>query len=92
MSGPVAQTKNETPTFQQLIFKLQQFWAEQGCVVLQPLDMEVGAGTFHPATFLRAVGLKAGTPRMCSPAAALRTAATARTLTGCSSTTSFKSL
>ena len=36
--------------------KLQQFWADQGCVVLQPLDMEVGAGTFHPATFLRAVG------------------------------------
>lgn len=43
-------------TFQELILKLQQFWAEQGCVVLQPLDMEVGAGTFHPATFLRALG------------------------------------
>lgn len=43
-------------TFQELILRLQQFWAEQGCVVLQPLDMEVGAGTFHPATFLRAVG------------------------------------
>ncbi len=52
----MAQTSSETPTFQQLIFKLQQFWAEQGCVVLQPLDMEVGAGTFHPATFLRAIG------------------------------------
>jgi glycyl-tRNA synthetase alpha chain len=52
----VAQTKNEILTFQALIFKLQQFWAAQGCVVLQPLDMEVGAGTFHPATFLRAVG------------------------------------
>ena len=36
--------------------RLQQFWADRGCVVLQPLDMEVGAGTFHPATFLRAVG------------------------------------
>ena len=36
--------------------RLQQFWAGQGCVVLQPLDMEVGAGTFHPATFLRAIG------------------------------------
>jgi len=35
---------------------LQQFWADQGCVILQPLDMEVGAGTFHPATFLRALG------------------------------------
>jgi glycyl-tRNA synthetase alpha chain len=52
----VAQTKNKPLTFQALIFKLQQFWAEQGCVVLQPLDMPVGAGTFHPATFLRAVG------------------------------------
>ncbi len=47
---------NELLTFQQLIFNLQQFWAERGCVVLQPLDMEVGAGTFHPATFLRAIG------------------------------------
>ncbi len=35
---------------------LQQFWADRGCVVLQPLDLEVGAGTFHPATFLRAIG------------------------------------
>ena len=42
--------------FQQLILALQQFWADNGCVVLQPLDMEVGAGTFHPATFLRAIG------------------------------------
>ena len=42
--------------FQELILNLQQYWARQGCVVLQPLDMEVGAGTFHPATFLRAVG------------------------------------
>jgi glycyl-tRNA synthetase alpha chain len=43
-------------TFQELILRLQSFWASHGCVVLQPLDMEVGAGTFHPATFLRAVG------------------------------------
>jgi glycyl-tRNA synthetase alpha chain len=56
MSEPVAQTNSNILTFQALIFKLQQFWAEQGCVVLQPLDMEVGAGTFHPATFLRAIG------------------------------------
>jgi len=52
----VAQEQIKTLTFQELIFKLQQFWAEQGCVILQPLDMEVGAGTFHPATFLRAIG------------------------------------
>ena len=43
-------------TFQDLILRLQKFWGEQGCVILQPLDMEVGAGTFHPATFLRSLG------------------------------------
>ena len=43
-------------TFQGLILGLQQYWARQGCVLLQPYDMEVGAGTFHPATFLRAIG------------------------------------
>ena len=42
--------------FQQMIFRLQQFWAEQGCAIVQPLDMPVGAGTFHPATFLRSIG------------------------------------
>jgi len=42
--------------FQELILNLQAYWARQGCVVQQPLDMEVGAGTFHPATFLRAIG------------------------------------
>ena len=44
------------PTFQELILRLNQYWAEQGCVLIQPLDLEVGAGTFHPATFLRALG------------------------------------
>ena len=44
------------PTFQDLILALQQFWAERGCVIAQPYDMQMGAGTFHPATFLRAVG------------------------------------
>ena len=43
-------------TFQGLILALQQFWANKGCVLMQPLDMEVGAGTFHPATFLKAIG------------------------------------
>ncbi len=46
----------DASTFQGLILALQQYWAGHGCVVLQPLDMEVGAGTFHPATFLRAIG------------------------------------
>jgi glycyl-tRNA synthetase alpha chain len=43
-------------TFQQLILQLNAFWDRQGCVLLQPYDMEVGAGTFHTATFLRAIG------------------------------------
>jgi len=43
-------------TFQGLIFALERYWAHQGCIVLQPYDMEVGAGTFHPATFLRSIG------------------------------------
>ncbi len=44
------------PTFQQMILTLQQYWDRQGCALLQPYDMEMGAGTFHPATFLRAIG------------------------------------
>ena len=47
-----------TRSFQDLILTLHQFWAAQGCVILQPYDMEVGAGTFHPATTLRALGPK----------------------------------
>ena len=49
-------TPPDLGTFQGLILALQQFWANKGCVLMQPLDMEVGAGTFHPATFLRAIG------------------------------------
>jgi len=45
-------------SFQEIIFTLQQFWAAQGCAVLQPVDIEVGAGTLHPATVLRALGPK----------------------------------
>jgi len=46
------------PSFQELILRLQSFWSEEGCVLLQPYDMEVGAGTFHPATTLRSLGPK----------------------------------
>jgi glycyl-tRNA synthetase alpha chain len=52
--GPLSPTRS----FQGLILALQTFWAERGCVILQPYDMEVGAGTFHPATTLRALGPK----------------------------------
>jgi len=43
-------------SFQQLIFEIQRYWSGLGCVIMQPYDMEMGAGTFHPATFLRAIG------------------------------------
>ena len=46
----------DVKTFQGLIQSLQDYWAKQGCVIIQPLDMEVGAGTFHPMTFLRSLG------------------------------------
>jgi len=49
-------SRSQPASFQDLILVLQRFWAEQGCVLLQPYDMEVGAGTFHPATTLRALG------------------------------------
>lgn len=52
MAKPLSKPKS----FQDLILRLQYFWAEQGCVILQPYDMEMGAGTFHPATTLRALG------------------------------------
>ena len=54
--------------FQELILSLHRFWADQGCVIHQPYDLEVGAGTFHPATFLRALGpepWRSGYPQPC---------------------------
>jgi glycyl-tRNA synthetase alpha chain len=54
MSTPKPATSPRT--FQELIFALQRYWSGQGCVILQPYDMEMGAGTFHSATFLRALG------------------------------------
>jgi glycyl-tRNA synthetase alpha chain len=52
----VADHSADISTFQGLIFSLEKFWAEHGCVIMQPYDMEMGAGTFHPATFLRSIG------------------------------------
>ena len=53
---PTSAALDPARSFQGLILTLQRFWAEQGCVILQPYDMEVGAGTFHPATTLRSLG------------------------------------
>ena len=52
----VSRSPGKAPSFQELILRLQSFWADQGCLILQPYDMEMGAGTFHPATTLRALG------------------------------------
>ena len=59
MAASADPSADPTRSFQALILNLQNFWARQGCVVLQPYDMEVGAGTFHPATTLRSLGPKA---------------------------------
>ena len=52
----MTQSQTSENSFQNLILRLHEFWSRQGCVILQPYDMEVGAGTFHPATTLRALG------------------------------------
>jgi glycyl-tRNA synthetase alpha chain len=57
-ASPILGALQPKKSFQDLILTLQQFWGAQGCVILQPYDMEVGAGTFHPATTLRALGPK----------------------------------
>jgi glycyl-tRNA synthetase alpha chain len=54
--GPELTSQNTENSFQNLILRLHAYWSEHGCVILQPYDMEVGAGTFHPATTLRALG------------------------------------
>ncbi len=56
MAGKNGGAARAVPSFQQLILTLQAYWAERGCVLLQQYDMEMGAGTFHPATALRALG------------------------------------
>ncbi len=58
MAKPKKFSKPRPLSFQDLILKLERFWADQGCVILQPYDLEMGAGTFHPATALRSLGPK----------------------------------
>ncbi len=56
--APIMPANGKPPSFQDIILRLHAFWGAQGCLILQPYDMEVGAGTFHPATTLRALGPK----------------------------------
>ena len=58
MPKKIKNKKKSPITFQELIFNLQKFWGKYGCIILQPYDLEVGAGTFHPATTLRSLGSK----------------------------------
>ena len=58
MGSKIKKKMKKFQTFQDTIFNLQKFWSKNGCIVLQPYDMEVGAGTFHPATTLRSLGPK----------------------------------
>ena len=82
---------DQPPSFQDLILRLHAFWARQGCVILQPYDVEMGAGTFHPATTLRALGPKPWRAAYVQPSRRPRTAATATTRTGCSIITNTRS-
>ena len=58
MAYKIKKKQKKIQTFQEIIFNLQKFWSKQGCIILQPYDIEVGAGTFHPATTLRSLGPK----------------------------------
>jgi glycyl-tRNA synthetase alpha subunit len=77
--------------FQDVILSLNTFWAERGCVLIQSYDMEVGAGTFHPTTLLKALGLSPGKWLMSSRLGVRQTDGMGRTPIGCSITTSIRS-
>jgi len=77
-------------TFQDLIFALQRYWSERGCIILQPYDMEVGAGTFHTATFLRSIGPEPWSAAYVQPRDAPRMGDMETTRSGCSITTSSR--
>ena len=77
-------------SFQEVILRLQAYWAGQGCAVMQPYDMEVGAGTFHPATTLRSLGPNPWAAAYVQPSRRPPTGATATTPTGCSIITSTR--
>ena len=81
----------EAPTFQEIILRLQRYWADNGCVVMQPYDNEVGAGTFAHGHHAALAGPRRLAFALCRSRAADRlTAAMAKTRTACSTTTSSR--
>ena len=76
-------------TFQQIILTLQKFWSARGCILEQPYDVEKGAGTMNPATFLRTIGPEPWNVAYVEPSR--RPDVTAIIQTVCTSTTSFRS-
>ena len=78
------------PTFQEIILRLQQYWSAQGCALLQPYDMEVGAGTSHTATFLRAIGPEPWKAAYVQPSRRPKDGRYGENRTACSTTTSTR--
>ena len=89
-NGTVAGRDFDLQTFQGLILALEDYWAGQGCVLQQPFDMEVGAGTFHPATFLRAIGPEPWSAAYVQPSRRPTDGRYGGTRTGSSTTTSTR--
>ena len=77
-------------TFQELVLALESYWAKCGCAILQPYDVELGAGTMNPATFLRVLGPSPGTSRTWNPPAAPPMVGTERTRIASSTTISIR--
>ena len=77
-------------TFQEVILRLQQYWNKQGCALLQPIDIEVGAGTSHTATFLRALGPEPWRAAYVQPSRRPKDARYGETPTVCTSTISIR--
>ena len=77
--------------FQDMILTLHRFWADQNCIIMNPYDVEKGAGTFNPMTFLRSIGPEPGTSPTWSLRGGRPTAATAKIRTDCISITNTRS-
>ena len=83
-------TVDAPKSFQDILLRLQSYWASKGCAIMQPYDMEVGAGTFHPATTLRSLDQNLGQRPMYNPRADQQTGAMGKTRTGCSTITNIR--